>query len=76
MQAEIVQVVDEIRRPQRKRSNMGEELELKRVQISVHLDEPLREQLEQAAKRSVRSISGEAAYRIRESLKADEQSAA
>jgi TraY domain len=51
------------------------EEQAKRVQISVHLDEPLREQLEAAAKRSIRSLSGEAAYRIRQSLES-EQSAA
>ena len=39
---------------------MGEE---KRVQISIHLDGRLRAQLEAAAKRAVRSLSGEAAYR-------------
>jgi hypothetical protein len=47
-----------------------------RVQISVALDEAVRSRLEAAARRSVRSISGEAAYRIIESLKADEQNAA
>jgi TraY domain len=52
------------------------ERQSERVQISVALDETVRSQLEQAAKRSVRSISGEAAYRIRESLKADEPRAA
>jgi TraY domain len=51
------------------------EHQTKRVQISIHLDEPLREQLEAAAKRSIRSLSGEAAYRIRQSLER-EQSAA
>jgi hypothetical protein len=45
-------------------------------QISVALDEPVRSQLERAARVSLRSVSGEAAFRIRESLKADEQSAA
>jgi hypothetical protein len=49
------------------------EQEEKKVQISVHLTEPLREQLEAAAKRAVRSLSGEAAYRIRQSLEADAQ---
>jgi hypothetical protein len=44
------------------------EEQAKRVQISVHLDEPLREQLEAAAKRAVRSLSGEAAYRLRRSF--------
>jgi TraY domain-containing protein len=47
-----------------------------RVQISVALDEAVRSRLEQAARRSVRSLSGEAAWRIMESLKADEQNAA
>jgi hypothetical protein len=47
------------------------EEQAKRVQISVHLDEPLREQLEAAAKRAVRSLSGEAAYRLRQSFEAE-----
>jgi len=51
------------------------EQEEKKVQISVHLTEPLRERLAVAAKHSVRSLSAEAAFRIRETLKADEQSA-
>jgi len=38
---------------------MVEESQTKRVQISIHLDEPLREQLEAAARRSIRSLSGE-----------------
>jgi hypothetical protein len=37
-------------------------------QISVHLDETLLEQLEAAAKREIRSLSGEVAYRLRKSL--------
>jgi TraY domain len=49
--------------------------EAKRVQITIHLDEPLREQLEAAAKRSIRSLSAEAAYRIRESLKCEQAAA-
>jgi hypothetical protein len=40
----------------------------KRVQISVHVDEPLREQLETAARRAVRSLSGEIAYRLQRSF--------
>jgi hypothetical protein len=52
------------------------EHQTKRVQISIHLDEPLREQLEAAAKRSIRSLSAEAAYRIRQSLESEQQSAA
>jgi hypothetical protein len=55
---------------------MVEQRQTKRVQISIHLDEPLRSELEHAARVSLRSLSGEAAYRIRESLKADERSAA
>jgi TraY domain len=53
-----------------------QERQSERVQISVALDETVRSQLEQAARVSLRSLSGEAAYRIRESLKADEQNAA
>jgi TraY domain len=52
------------------------EQEEKKVQISVHLTEPLREQLEAAARRSIRSLSAEAAYRIRQSLESEQQSAA
>jgi hypothetical protein len=52
------------------------EEQAKRVQISIHVDEPLREQLEAAAKRAVRSLSGEAAYRLRQSLEAETGSAA
>jgi len=55
---------------------MVEESQTKRVQISIHLDEPLREQLEAAARRSIRSLSGEAEYRIRQSLESEQQSAA
>jgi len=58
------------------RKDMVEQRQTKRVQISIHLDEPLRSELEHAARVSLRSLSGEAAYRIRESLKADERSAA
>jgi hypothetical protein len=47
----------------------------RRVQISIHLDEPLREQLEAAAKRSIRSLSGEAAFRIRQSLESEQNAA-
>jgi TraY domain len=53
-----------------------QERQSERVQISVALDEAVRSQLEQAARVSLRSLSGEAAFRIKESLKADEQSAA
>ena len=52
-----------------------QERQSERVQISVALDGAVRSQLEQAARVSLRSLSGEAAYR-KESLKADEQSAA
>jgi hypothetical protein len=55
---------------------MVEERQTKRVQISIHLDEPLRSELERAARVSLRSVSGEAAFRIRESLKSDKRSAA
>jgi hypothetical protein len=46
-----------------------------KVQISIHLDSRLREQLEVAAKRSIRSLSGEAAYRIRQSLESEQNAA-
>jgi len=42
--------------------------ETKRVQISIHLDEALLHQLEAAAKQEIRSVSGEAAYRLRRSF--------
>jgi hypothetical protein len=48
----------------------------KRVQISVHVDEALRERLEAAARRAVRSVSGEAAFRLRQSFEAETASAA
>jgi hypothetical protein len=54
---------------------MAEQHQAKRVQISIHLDEPLRVQLEAAAKRSIRSLSGEAAYRIRQSLESEQRAA-
>jgi hypothetical protein len=49
------------------------EEQAKRVQISVHLDEPLREQLETAARRAVRSLSGEITFRLKRSLECDRQ---
>jgi len=39
-----------------------------KVQISVHIDAALRDRLEAAAKRAVRSLSGEAAFRLQQSL--------
>ena len=42
--------------------------ETKRAQISIHLEEALLHQLEAAAKREIRSVSGEAAYRLRRSF--------
>lgn len=47
--------------------------EARRVQVSVHLEEPLREQLETAARRSVRSLSGEITFRLKRSLECDHQ---
>jgi hypothetical protein len=43
-------------------------MEAKRVQVSLHLEEPLREQLEAAARRSMRSLSGEVTFRLKRSL--------
>jgi hypothetical protein len=40
----------------------------KLMQISVHVDEALLGQLEAAAKREIRSLSGKAAYRLRPSF--------
>jgi hypothetical protein len=51
---------------------MGQRMtEAKRVQVSLHLEEPLREQLEAAARRSVRSLSGEVTFRLKRSLECD-----
>jgi hypothetical protein len=47
--------------------------EAKRVQVSLHLEEPLREELEAAARRSVRSLSGEITFRLKRSLECDRQ---
>ena len=44
------------------------EPEEKRTQVSVHLSEPLRQALEAAARREVRSLSGEIAYRLQRSF--------
>jgi hypothetical protein len=46
-----------------------------RVQVSVGMDPELREQLEAAAKREVRSLAGEIVCRLRKSLEADEAAA-
>jgi hypothetical protein len=45
-------------------------------QISVAVDAKLRERLEDAARRAERSISGEAAFRLRQSFEAETASAA
>jgi hypothetical protein len=47
--------------------------ETKRIQISVGLDEALRQELEAAARRSVRSLSGEITFRLKRSLECDRQ---
>ena len=54
---------------------MTEDQPLKR-QISVAVDPQLRERLENAAKRAERSVSGEAAFRLRKSFEAENASAA
>jgi hypothetical protein len=51
-------------------------MEAKRVQVSLHLEEPLREELEAAARRSVRSLSGEITFRLKRSLECDRGSTA
>src|SRR5262245_14927178 len=48
-------------------------IESKRVQASVHREEPLREQLEASARLSVRSLSGEITFRLKRSLECDRQ---
>jgi hypothetical protein len=45
-----------------------------RRQISIHLDEALLEQLAKAAKRELRSVSGEIGYRLRRSFEGTEES--
>jgi TraY domain len=53
---------------------MGQKMtEARRVQVSLHLEEPVREQLEAAARRSVRSLSGEVTFRLKRSLECDRQ---
>lgn len=47
--------------------------ETKRIQISVGLDEELRQELEAAARRSVRSLSGKITFRLKRSLECDRQ---
>jgi TraY domain len=54
---------------------MTEDEQAKR-QISVAVDPQLRQQLEAAAKRAERSVSGEAAFRLRQSFEAETASAA
>jgi hypothetical protein len=47
--------------------------ETKRTQISVGVDDALRQELEAAARRSVRSLSGEITFRLKRSLEYDRQ---
>jgi len=47
--------------------------ETKRIQLSIGLDEALRQELEAAARRSVRSLSGEISYRLKRSLECERQ---
>ena len=49
--------------------------EQRKCQISVGLDEALREKLEAAAKREVRSLTGEIVKRLRDSFDQSEASA-
>jgi hypothetical protein len=44
-----------------------------RTQVSVLMEEKLRERLEVAARRSVRSLSGEITFRLKCSLECDRQ---
>jgi hypothetical protein len=44
-----------------------------RTQVSVLMEEKLRERLEVAARRSVRSLSGEITFRLKRSLECDRQ---
>src|SRR5262249_4987563 len=55
------------------RFGMADQDPERRVQVSVHLEEALREQLEAAARRSVRSLSGEITFRLKRSLECDSQ---
>jgi TraY domain len=45
--------------------------ETKRIQLSIGLDKALRQELEASARRSVRSLSGEVAFRLKRSLECD-----
>ena len=45
-----------------------------RRQLSIHLDEALLEQLANAAKRELRSVSGEIGYRLRRSFEGAKES--
>jgi hypothetical protein len=54
---------------------MAEQLE-SRTQVSVLMDERLREQLEAAARRAVRSLSGEITWRLQRSLDESESATA
>ena len=55
---------------------MAKQREPNRTQISVGIDEDLRERLEAAAKRAVRSLSGEVIFRLQRSLESEENASA
>ena len=57
--------------PSSDKTKHGQDMMEKRVQVSLHLEEPLREQLEAAARRAVRSLSGEVTFRLKRSLECD-----
>jgi hypothetical protein len=48
----------------------------KREQISIHVEQSLRARLEEAAKMSARSLSGEALFRLRRSFEQQQSDAA
>jgi hypothetical protein len=68
------QTRDRTAAPAGRRRTMTDQ-QARKVQLTIHLDERLREQLEVAAKHSIRSVSGEAAYRIRQSLEREQSTA-
>jgi hypothetical protein len=57
----------------RRREQEAKMTETKRIQLSIGLDEALRQELEAAARRSVRSLSGEISYRLKRSLECERQ---
>jgi hypothetical protein len=51
--------------------SQGRKMAEERVQVSLHLEQLVREQLEAAARRAERSLSGEITFRLKQSLQCD-----